>query len=122
MEKMKVFAITNIGWVDHNEFLYTHKTKTAVDFNKDVDKASKKAAEQLIENDDLIDVRSILIEVNRELLTLGYDYLIYEVEKTINDEGIVFEDSSDIKNIVGTELFEKIVKFNTEIQEHYSKL
>lgn len=119
---MKVFAITNIGWVDHNEFLYTHKTKTAVDFNKDVDEAFKKAAEQLIENDDLIDVRSILVEVNRELLTLGYDYLIYEVEKNINDEGIIFEDASDIKNIVGTELFEKIVKFNTEMQEHYSKL
>lgn len=122
MGKMKVFAITNIGWVDHNEFLYTHKTKTAVDFNKDVDEAFKKAAEQLIENDDLIDVRSILVEVNRELLTLGYDYLIYEVEKNINDEGIIFEDASDIKNIVGTELFEKIVKFNTEMQEHYSKL
>jgi len=122
MGKMKVFAITNIGWVDHNEFLYTHKTKTAVDFNKDVDNAFKKAAEQLIENDDLIDVRSILVEVNRELLTLGYDYLIYEVEKNINDEGIVFEDASDIKNIVGTELFEKIVKFNTKMQEHYSKL
>ena len=119
MGKMKVFAITNIGWVDHNEFLYTHKTKTAVDFNKDVDNAFKKAAEQLIENDDLIDVRSILVEVNRELLTLGYDYLIYEVEKNINDEGIVFEDASDIKNIVGTELFEKIVKFNTKMR--YSK-
>lgn len=121
---MKVFAITNIGWVDHNEFLYTHKTKTAVDFNKDVDEAFKKAAEQLTstENNHLIDVCSILVEVNRELLTLGYDYLIYDAEKTINDEGIVFDDASDIKNIIGTELFEKIVKFNTEIQEHYSKL
>ncbi len=117
---MKIFAITNIGWVDHNEFLYTHKTKTAVDFNKDVDDAFRKSAEQLIltENEDFITVRSILVEVNQELLTLGYNYPTYEFVKHINDEGIIFDDSSDVKNILGIELFEKVVRFNTE---KYSK-
>lgn len=117
---MKVFALSNIGWVDHNEFLYTHKTKTAVDFNKDVDEAFKKAAEQLIltENEDFITIRSILVEVNRELLILGYNYLEYEFVKHIDGEGIIFDDSPDVKNILGIELFEKVVRFNTE---KYSK-